>query len=273
MSITTTETVTLPQTHVVAASEDPQFKLETFDRATVKLDEALAALKYNGGIRIRGFLNQDELKRFETIADEHLAKSEYLDPADTTKRLTRLPTIMPELVEKILTDEIYLGINDAILTTKHYAWFDGKVVEFENKPVVTTSTAFDVAPGTGVQTLHRDCILWFNKFDKIKPEEYSVGRDKAISFFIAGRDTTIENGATRFVPGSHLGHYLDQPEGDKAIQAELKAGDCFFMLSSSHHGAGENKTKDQDRLVYSLFMMQAHLRQVSKSSSLTFGHF
>ncbi|RDW87972.1 putative phytanoyl-dioxygenase family protein-2 [Coleophoma cylindrospora] len=261
MSTATTETIVKQMSLNSSDNFEPEFKLETFDRATVILDDALNALKYNGGIKIKGFLNPDEVQKFEAIATEVLKTTELQNPSDTTKRLTRLAISIPDLMTKILTDELYLGINDALLTTKHSAWFDGEKLDFENKPVVSTTTAFDVAPGTGVQTLHRDDILWFNKFDKIKPEEYQVGRDVCISFFIAGRDTTAANGATRWIPGSHLGNYLDEADPSKAIPAELNAGDAFFMLSSCYHGAGWNQTKDQHRLVYALFMMQSHLRQ------------
>ncbi|KAF4311866.1 putative phytanoyl- dioxygenase family protein [Botryosphaeria dothidea] len=110
------------------------------------------------------------------------------------------------------------------------------------------TTMFAVAPGTRIQELHRDDAIYCN------------------IFFIAGRRTTESNGATRFVPGSHLGKHDEQPDPRAAVPVELEAGDAFFMLSSCYHGAGENSTEDEERLVYSIFMQPPHVRQRTSTS-------
>lgn len=55
--------------------------------------------------------------------------------------------------------------------------------------------------------------------------------------------TTKANGATRFIPGSHLWDYNKAPPGDNesSVYIELNPGDAFFMLHSVssisvHHG-------------------------------------
>lgn len=244
------------------ASQEPQFKLLRFDMTTSTLDEVVAALKYNGGVIVKNFLTPEQVAETKEIVTPILKKIGYKKASDPTKRVARLPTITPKLVETILTHETYLGVTDAILSIHHRSWLGQKLFETVETPITMASTMFAVGPGAKEQDLHRDDSIYFNKHLAIKPEEYEVGRDMSISFFIAGVDVTAANGATRFIPGSHLERYDDQPDPSRAVSAEMNAGDCFFMLSSCYHGAGENSTKDQERLVYSLFAMQPHLRQV-----------
>ncbi|KAK2775896.1 phytanoyl- dioxygenase family protein [Colletotrichum kahawae] len=203
-------------------TNEPKFTLEEFDRSAA-LDKVVQSLKYNGGVRIKGFLSTQEIAESERAVRPHVDAASYARSDDQTKRLARLPEYAPGLTQRILTDELYLGVMDKFLSVSHISWLGRKRFVVTEKPI--------------------------------------FGRDSSISFFIAGTDTTRANGATRFVPGSHLTRFDEQPNSDLAIDAELKAGNAFFMLSSCYHGAGQNTTEDSKRLVYALFMQQPHLRQ------------
>lgn len=66
---------------------------------------------------------------------------------------------------------------------------------------------FSIGPGSGDarnQPLHRDDSIYHVKHTEATAETYEYGRDVAIGFFLAGKKTTKTNGATRFIPGSHL---------------------------------------------------------------------
>ncbi|KAI9734028.1 MAG: hypothetical protein M1834_002685 [Cirrosporium novae-zelandiae] len=250
-----------PTATTIKAVGEPEFKLKVFDRDTVTVEQVTSALKRNGGVKVRGFLTPEEVAKAEKAVMPVLEEASYSSSADPTKRLGRLPQHAPELTEKILSDALYLGVSDALLSITHESWLGAKFFKTVERPVVMMSSIFEVGPGMLVQDLHRDDAIMYNKQQRIRPEQYEIGRDTSINFFVAGRDTRVENGATMFVPGSHLGQYNDQPDPSEAISAELDAGDCFFMLSSCYHGAGANTTKNYKRLVYALFMMQPHLRQ------------
>ncbi len=69
-----------------------------------------------------------------------------------------------------------------------------------------------------------------------------------------GKKATRANGATRFIPGSHLWNYAEgPPEGEQTFYAEMKPGDPFMVLSACSHGGSANTTVDEERLVYSFF--------------------
>lgn len=241
---------------------EPEFKLEAFDR-TSPLEAIIASIKHNGGARIKQFLSAADIASAEQSVRPHLDAASYARPDDQTKRLGRLPEYAPEMTRKILEDELYLAVMDRFLSKTFHSWLEDKQVTVTEVPIVAMSSIFEVGPGMHVQDLHRDDSIWFNRMEGIRPEDYEFGRDVSISFFVAGTKTTEANGATRFVPGSHLTKHDSPPEAHKAVVAELDAGDAFFMLSSCYHGAGQNSTVDEKRLVYALFMQNAHLRQAS----------
>lgn len=105
-------------------------------------------------------------------------------------------------------------------------------------------------------------MIHHNRLTEIKAEDYAPGRDTGIGLFVAGKPVTKINGATRFIPGSHLWDTMRPPQEDLAVFAELEPGDAFIMLSSCYHGGSANKTSDEERLLYSCFMTKGFLRQV-----------
>ena len=73
-------------------------------------------------------------------------------------------------------------------------------------------------------------------------------------------DFTVENGATRFVAGSHRWAPGRQPQPqDPIIQAEMTAGSVAFYTGSIRHGGGANHT-DRPRLGVILEYAAAWLR-------------
>ncbi|KAK4704601.1 hypothetical protein P7C70_g1606, partial [Phenoliferia sp. Uapishka_3] len=89
------------------------------------------------------------------------------------------------------------------------------------------------------------------------------GLDVAIGFFLAGKKTSKANGATRFIPGSHLWPHekLGGHHEEDCVYAELNPGDAFMMLASAQHGGSANTTSDEERLILSCFMTKGLFRQ------------
>lgn len=99
---------------------------------------------------------------------------------------------------------------------------------------------------------------------RITADQWHVGRDSGIAMFLAGTRTTKENGATRFVPGSHLQGSAEGPGNeDEAVYAEMEKGDCLVMFTSLYHAGSPNLTDDEERLVYTNFSIRGTLRGVS----------
>lgn len=95
----------------------------------------------------------------------------------------------------------------------------------------------------------------------ILSEDYNSRRDTGINFFVAGRRTTQANGATRFIPGSHLWASETTPDESLCVHAELGPGDGFMMLHSVLHGGSANTTENEYRLLFCAIMIRGYLRQ------------
>jgi ectoine hydroxylase-related dioxygenase (phytanoyl-CoA dioxygenase family) len=118
-------------------------------------------------------------------------------------------------------------------------------------------------PGAEAQGLHRDDLVHqgFNK----EAKEYSIGRDRSLTFFAACCDTNRKNGATRIVPGSHLWDYSRQPpaadDKESIVDAEINRGDSLIILGSVIHGGGANTTEKERRRVLTCGASCSYLRQ------------
>jgi ectoine hydroxylase-related dioxygenase (phytanoyl-CoA dioxygenase family) len=94
-------------------------------------------------------------------------------------------------------------------------------------------TGIEILPGETDQQLHRDdtpypiCLAGF---------ELQIGVMWALC------DFTVENGATRVVPGSH--RFLrawHRPDLSQVAQAVMPKGSALFYLGSTWHGGGANR--------------------------------
>lgn len=92
---------------------------------------------------------------------------------------------------------------------------------------------------------------------------WTPGRDDSLGVFVPGVKTTIENGATRLVPGSHLwgDDVGPDPSSPAVVYAEMDVGEAAFMLASTYHGGSTNNSADENRLLYAMFMCKGTLRQ------------
>jgi ectoine hydroxylase-related dioxygenase (phytanoyl-CoA dioxygenase family) len=98
---------------------------------------------------------------------------------------------------------------------------------------IGSCTAIRILPGEKDQVLHRD--------DDLYPIRIP-GVEFQISAMWAFDDFTVENGATRVVPGSQDLREIDSvPESD-VEQAVMQRGSVLFYLGSAIHGGGANRS-------------------------------
>ena len=98
----------------------------------------------------------------------------------------------------------------------------------------------NIQPGEQAQLLHFD-----DGFYRVDRPRRALGA----ATIIAIDDFTLENGATRVIPGSHTWG-PERPDADaeaNAIPAVMKAGSCLFFLGTLWHGGGANRTQS-DRM-------------------------
>ncbi len=101
--------------------------------------------------------------------------------------------------------------------------------------------ARNLPPGAAAQTLHRD----------VKP-----GADgwPLLGFVYMVDDFTIDNGATRFVPGSHRFPELSAPGELDCVQGCGPAGSMILFDGTVWHGHGANRTTDWRRSIQGAFI-------------------
>ncbi len=199
----------------------------------------LEHLDRDGGVIVRELLSADTIERFKSeIADTTAThRPGARSGADRTtefwgsqtKRFTRLAW-RSRAFEEILLAPTLLGVADeALLPSCDDYWMN-------------TGQMMIVGPGESEQMAHRDAGNWMALCQPDSPEV-------TVSCMYAIDDFTVDNGATRVVPGSHKWADFGRvaTPGEVAI-AEMAAGDGLIYSGRVIHNGGANVTADQWRL-------------------------
>ncbi len=113
--------------------------------------------------------------------------------------------------------------------------------------------AIKIGPGQPAQPLHRDTTMYPLK----RP-----GPEVFVNVIWAHSDFTEENGATRFILGSHLWDDSRRPgKEDAIVQATMNKGDAVVYYGSVLHGGGANTSTDAIRLGLAFGYTLGWLRQ------------
>ncbi|KAL2068432.1 hypothetical protein VTL71DRAFT_16530 [Oculimacula yallundae] len=244
-------------------------KVDEFDRHTVTGDQLVKSIIVNGGVIIRNFLDIDAVKTIEhdvrPYIDADKSWSGEFFPKQT-RRVTGLAAKSPTFLNSMIMDPLWNYLTRSLLTSRHTSWAGQEQHTSVSLPQVSATIVFSIGPGAKDQVLHRDDGNSHNVLPEITIDQYKPARDETIGLFVAGSKTTRQNGATRFVPRSHLQHTFTKPPNDSVdpdvcIYAEMDPGDAFMMLGSCYHGGSANKTVDQERLVFATFSTKGYLRQ------------
>ncbi|HSS02423.1 MAG TPA: phytanoyl-CoA dioxygenase family protein [Kofleriaceae bacterium] len=101
--------------------------------------------------------------------------------------------------------------------------------------LVSSLSSIDIGPGEAAQPLHADDQL----IPLPKPHVSII-----CNSMWALTDFTVENGATRLVPGSHRADRSPQPFGEpvETVAAVMKAGSILVFDGSIWHGGGANQS-------------------------------
>jgi ectoine hydroxylase-related dioxygenase (phytanoyl-CoA dioxygenase family) len=135
-----------------------------------------------------------------------------------TRRIYRL-FAKTRRFDDLATDPVLLGVLDRVL----------------GHCQLSAPTGIQIGPGEPAQILHRD--------DSIYPLPEPHG-EVVLNTMWAFDDFTPENGATRFVSGSHRWEAGRRPTAeDRIVQTGMPAGSVAFYTGSIWHGGGANQTE------------------------------
>ncbi len=120
--------------------------------------------------------------------------------------------------DRAATDPLLLGVLDEVLG--HYQ--------------LSAPVGIRIGPGEQAQVLHRDDSIY------PVPEPHPA---LVVNTMWPLDEFTDENGATRFIPGSHHWPPGRRPSAsDDVIAATMSPGSAMFYLGSLWHGGGANRT-------------------------------
>ena len=199
------------------------------------VDDVVAGLESDGAFLVEGLLPPE---RVEAI------RAELLDVLDRTPEgrndfegfsTRRIYAVFAKTraFDDLAIHPLLLGVLDRVLG--HYQ--------------LSAPTGIQIGPGEKAQFLHRDQQIY------PLPEDYP---DVVLNTMWAFDDFTVDNGATRYIPGSHrwVGGVPDEAD---TMQAVMPAGSVLFYLGKLWHGGGANRT-DRPRLGVILEYVAAWLR-------------
>ncbi|WP_306116024.1 MULTISPECIES: phytanoyl-CoA dioxygenase family protein [unclassified Roseovarius] len=99
---------------------------------------------------------------------------------------------------------------------------------------IGSSTAIEILPGEKAQELHRDDDFYPIRIPDV---EFQISAMWALD------DFTIENGATRVVPGSQDLRDIDTITDADTTQAVMPRGSVLFYLGGTVHAGGANRSR------------------------------
>lgn len=265
---TSTSMGALPRTSTVIISDDRDRPLPTVEEidaaARVTHDQILSALIQGGGCIIRKAVSQAALDAIERDTRSEIEASPRFQGSffpSQTRRVNGLASKSKVFMDEVVNYRPYQEVCRTLLSSTQTSWVGAERKTSTSVPQLNNTIIFSIGPGAAAQELHRDDMIHHNLTRRMAASEYRIGQDVGIGFFVGAKKTTRQNGATRFIPGSHLWDHETPPSEALATYAELDPGDALIMLSSCYHGGSANTTADEERLVYSCFMTKGYLRQ------------
>ncbi|KAL8791961.1 MAG: hypothetical protein Q9195_005450 [Heterodermia aff. obscurata] len=231
--------------------------------------EIVQGLKFAGGCVVRKFVDKEDIKKMEQDFAPHFAMAKPLVGKKVFGKLSIPQRKFLELTTssqsetyalKIVGNPVWQAVGRHFLTSKlRYDWVGTKEEHSVSDPQLNRTSVLHTGPGARAQSLHRDDSI-FHVYNPAVSEHH-LGRDYGVGMFVAGSRSTRHNGATRFIPGSHLWDYAEPPVEKQSYFAELEPGDAFIMLSGCFHAASANTTANEERRLYVTFMCRGWCRQ------------
>jgi ectoine hydroxylase-related dioxygenase (phytanoyl-CoA dioxygenase family) len=177
-----------------------------------------------------------------------------------TRRCTRLVSRSQTVREQWLVSPVVDELTEYFLAKTTSNYYGAEKHTYTTHPILNISVTIETRPGSKAQRLHRDDKNFHVDHIDQTATGYQVGSDVGMGFLIPGVHTTVENGATQVLPGSHLWGMERWPKAENLAFATMQKGDAYCMLGGTYHAGGENTTIDQTRPMHGLFFVRGVMR-------------
>jgi ectoine hydroxylase-related dioxygenase (phytanoyl-CoA dioxygenase family) len=203
---------------------------------TARVDEVVAAMDEVGYAVVERLMPPDEVavaraSLVETLSATPTGRTSF--EGFSTQRVYAL-FAKTRAFDAPAVHPLVLGVLDRVLTNYQ----------------LSAPTGIQIGPGERTQVLHQDQSVY------PLPADYP---SVVVNTMWALDDFTVENGATRIIPGSHRWVDRTPTEADRVVDAVMPAGSVLFYLGRAWHGGGANGT-DRPRLGVILEYVASWLR-------------
>jgi ectoine hydroxylase-related dioxygenase (phytanoyl-CoA dioxygenase family) len=191
--------------------------------------EQLAALRRDGVLIIENALTPAQLDAVCAELDPWFERSPGGEGAFFGRRTRRFGALLRKArsAQDLVLHERILALCERVLIA------DDIGPARCDKIQLNITQGIGIGPGEPEQVVHRDEKLFW----------VAPGHELLVNALYCLDDFTVDNGATRFVPGSCTWHPERWPEPHEIVQAEAKAGAAILWVGSMMHGGSANRTE------------------------------
>jgi ectoine hydroxylase-related dioxygenase (phytanoyl-CoA dioxygenase family) len=186
--------------------------------------EVAAAIRANGFVIVDNLVSNELMDRVAEELKEHIDLTPTGNDDFIGRMTRRTGSLIPRspASRELITHPLVLDTTADMLSK-------ATVYQLHLTQVIS------VLPCETDQPLHRDELAWdFFPF----PLDYDV----QCNTMWAMTDFTVENGATRLVPGSQLTEGKQTYPDEAIVRAEMERGSVFFYSGKVYHGAAANNS-------------------------------
>ncbi|BCR93117.1 phytanoyl-CoA dioxygenase family protein [Aspergillus luchuensis] len=239
-----------------------QSPVQRIDRADV--EAIIQAIIKDGCCIIKDFTDAATIKQVNEEVQPYLDadkpwKGDLFPPE--TRRCANLAGRSKTTRENWLVDPLIRALTARFVDKTTSNFYGETKHTYTSEAICSIAMTFDIGPGAKAQRLHRDDKNFHVDHEDQSTTGYRVGSDVMMAFMVPGIKTTVENGATIAIPGSHLWGSDRAPKMDEAVAAELDVTDCWVMLGGLYHAGGANVTQNERRVVHGMFFTRGFHRQ------------
>lgn len=197
--------------------------IQTFNRKADTID-VIEVLIRDGGVIVEGQADHNVIDAVASDLRPHFDEQghEFQNDFNGYKTL-RLGSVLglSRASAELIAHPRVMAVADAVLLRHCTSYRIG------------SCTGIEIHPGEEDQILHRDDDFYPIRIPGV---EFQIGVMWALD------DFTMENGATRIVPGSQGTREISDFKDAEVVQAEMTKGSAMFYLGSTVHGGGANRS-------------------------------